>query len=474
MIKKLAFALMFLFSSLAYAQSGTYWYWGALPSGTKYDKDADTACVNWIANRQANNQYSGYVFDKTSLYVDGSKANCYGRKDAGSINLTTISKGVCPTTKPIFDPVGKVCTAENPPPSCPKDAPGEGSWNAGTPGTSSPFQSGGCVDGCSVKMTDMKSCWGPTGSYADYEAGKAVCKFAYVTTGNQCTAGPGTPGMVPDPGSVPRMDQVPPQKPPPGTSSCPKGTMQGGVDSAGIPICIGTGSDPKNSPPPPPKIESSKSESTPDGGTKTTDTTTTKNSDGSTTTETKTTTTAPDGTKTVTVTKDTSTTLTGGAGKDDSKRDDEKYDLCKQNPMLNICRNSSVSGSCGEISCMGDAIQCATLRAAAAMQCKQKQDEDSLNSSPLKAKGEAAINGTDLDGLPSPKNAQIYKIPGIESQGWLGAGGAFEDVSFVVQGHEIVVPLSKWTGYLVSLRYALMIIASMISFRILGSAILKE
>jgi hypothetical protein len=273
---------------------------------------------------------------------------------------------------------------------------------------------------------------------------------------------------------MPRVD-VPPFSPPPG-KGCPEGTVQAGSDSSGTPICMGTGSDPKNSPPPPPKIQSEKTTQNADGSTTKTTTTTTTNSDGSTTTVVNNVTTMPDGSTKTDTTKNTGNSSAGTPGKDESAKDDEKYDLCKQNPMLTICRNSSVTGTCGQITCEGDAIQCATLRAAAAMQCKQKEDEDGLKASPLTSKGQAAIDGTDLANLPSPSKSSVVNIGNSmqTAQGWLGAGSAFADVTFTVQGHQVVVPLSKWSGYLVSLRYVMMIIASLISFRILGTAILKE
>lgn len=467
MIKYLVISLLMLFSVPANANQN--WYYQINSTNTGFL--AKSTVPKEVCDVVIPSIRPGWGA-RTTGYINGANGSCPAynlSKPTETAFVGAYYNKYCPVDKLFLDwDKAPVCVATEKP-SCPKDSPGTGSWPAGPSGGSYPkdgvINRGGCVAGCMVEVQDVKNCWSTDGK-------NDFCTWTYLTTGATCSAGDGSiPGGAGTPPDSKRKD-VPPINPP--TNKCPGGTVQGGVAIDGTPICIGSGSDPKNSPPPAPKIESSKSESTPDGGTKTTDTTTTKNADGSSTTETKTTTTSADGTKTVVITKDTTAATNGKPGTDDSKREDDKYDLCKQNPMLNVCRNSSVSGSCGEITCMGDAIQCATLRAAAAMHCKQKQDEDSLNSSPLKAKGEAAINGTDLDGLPSPKNAQIYKIPGIESQGWLGAGGAFEDVSFVVQGHEIVVPLSKWTGYLVSLRYALMIIASMISFRILGSAILKE
>lgn len=382
----------------------------------------------------------------------------------------------CPADKPELDwDRGPVCVVSVKP-TCPKDSPGEGVWHAGSPGMPSPMQTGGCVNGCSVNMTDLKSCWGPTGTYADYEAGKAVCKFGYLTIGTQCTAGPGSPGTVPDPGSGPRMDQVPPQKPPPGTSSCPKGTVQGGFDSAGIPICIGTGSDPKNAPPLPPKIESSKTEQQADGSTKTTKTETITNSDGSTTTNTTVTITRPDGTKESSGGTVTSKTPTGTAGKADTPEKDQ-YDLCKQNPNLTICRNSSVSGACGEISCTGDAIQCATLRAAAAMQCTQQADKEALAASSSKALGDQILAGNDpmkgeIDAALKGSEVDLSKTA-LDQSGFVGGGSCFPDKTFMVVGKPVTVSFARVCQDIQPLRAAVMACAFIIAYLIVGRSVIQ-
>lgn len=239
-------------------------------------------------------------------------------------------------------------------------------------------------------------------------------------------------------------------------------------------MCVGSGTDPKNKPPAPPKTETEKTETAEDGTKTTTKTETIKNSDGTETTTTTVIIVKPDGTKSTNQDKTTTNKPDGSPGKDDSTQEDEKYDLCKQNPHLTICKNSSVAGKCGEISCTGDAIQCATLRAAAAMQCKQQSDEEALKASPLTARGQAAIDGTDLSGLPGPTNGEVVNIPTLDSQGWLGNGAGFTDVSISLQGHQVVLPLSKVTEYLLPLRYVLMLVASLVSYRILAGAVLKE
>jgi len=237
-------------------------------------------------------------------------------------------------------------------------------------------------------------------------------------------------------------------------------------------MCIGQGTDPINSPAAPPKIEVEKNEPTSDGGTKNTKTETVTNADGSTTKTTTVTITGPSGEKSTTQDKTTGNSASGAPGKETKPED--KSDLCKQNPLLNVCKNSTVGGKCGETVCTGDAIQCATLRAAADLQCKAQKDEEAFKASPLTAKGQAAIDGKDLEGLPGPKNGQVVNVGSMKAEGWLGNGAAFEDVSVSLRGQEILIPLSKWSSYLLPFRYMLMIIASLISYRVLVGAILKE
>jgi hypothetical protein len=248
------------------------------------------------------------------------------------------------------------------------------------------------------------------------------------------------------------------------------------VSADGVPICIGTGTDPKNAPPPPPKVESEKSEPTPDGGTKNTHTSTTTNSDGSTTTTTTTTTTAPDGTKTVTVDKNTTPNSAGGAGKDESKKDDEKYDLCKQNPQLTICRNSSVAGTCGQISCQGDAIQCATLRAAAAMQCQQQSDLDTLKTMPSKALGDAILGGTDpqktaIEDLVKGTQVDMSK-PVLDQSGFIGGGACLANRTVTVLGQSVEVNFTRVCQDIQPIRAAVMALAFFAAYLIVSRSVL--
>lgn len=147
--------------------------------------------------------------------------------------------------------------------------------------------------------------------------------------------------------------------------------------------------------------------------------------------------------------------------------------FCQENPGLAVCRDSSVGGSCGEITCNGDAIQCQTLRAAAAMQCAQKKSDDDLNASPLKAIGENAVSGIVDPSLPTPANGQVVQAPDfLDTTGFLGGRSCFVDKTITIQGHAITIPLSKSCDILLVLRYALMVVAGLVSFRLLSGAIL--
>lgn len=488
MIKRIVAQCLFMLVSAviagpAYAQTvvpDTYWYIGAAPRFNFDKSNPDVACRLFL-----NGFTNGWTYHSSDPPV-GNFAKCYYRHTAGyKAVYGDVKKVSCPANLPYF--TGAVsggttsyagCSAskDEPPASCPKPPSGgtgefpRGDANGNTRNVfPDAVVTGVCVDRCNAVVKDIPSCQ----TYPPSKQG--YCTYRYEFTGTEC-AGSETPPRTGSGEVPPVRSEVPPSSPPPG-KSCPGGTVQGGVDSAGTPICIGTGSAPQNSPPPPPKIELSQSEATPDGGTKTTDTTTTKNSDGSTTTETKTTVTAPDGTRTVTVTKDTSTSLGGTPGKDDSKHEDDKYDLCKKNPMLNICRNSEVSGSCGEITCMGDAIQCATLRAAAAMQCEQQADKEALTASPSKALGDQILSGNDPmkgDIAAALKGTEVdLSKTALDQGGFVGAGSCFPDKTFMVVGKPVTVSFARVCQDIQPLRAAVMACAFIVAYLIVGRSVVQ-
>jgi hypothetical protein len=180
---------------------------------------------------------------------------------------------------------------------------------------------------------------------------------------------------------------------------------------------------------------------------------------------------------------DTSGPVAGKDGKPLPPNNGDDYkDMCAAHPELNICHNSSVQGACdaagaAAISCTGDAIQCATLQQAAAIACKQKQDDADLKASALFSKGTAVSSGADPDAatLPDPSKAATVAVPtSLDTSGFLSGGSPFDDVSFTVQGKSITVPLNKWSSYLLAFRYVMMVIASLVSFRMLSGAVLRD
>lgn len=470
-----------VFSYVSYTGTGTTTAWFATTIAQScsqtmaaYDQDVNGQkgwrhyCVN-------TNYATAYDWKRVCETRVGSSPCTLGAVVTGT-NYPQ-SKMWCPATNTAPDtskPLDQQCS-EPPPPSCTKGQTGTGTWYDSTgenyaAGDTTVITTGGCVNNCSVKMVKFYKC------YQIPSTGKNYCTYGWESTGGTCSAGSGSPAPespAPSSDGATRKD-LPPSNAPPG-SKCPEGSVQGGVSADGVPICIGTGSDPKNAPPPQPKVQTEKTEATPDGGSKTTNTTTTTNADGSTTTVTMTTTTAPDGTKTVTVDKNTTVNSSGGAGKDDSQREDEKYDLCKQNPMLTICRNSSVAGTCGQITCQGDAIQCATLRAAATMECKQREDEAKIKAMPSTGLGESILGGTDpmkeaIDGALKGTEVDMSQ-PALDDSGFVAAQ-CLPDRSFVVAGRTIEVKFSKWCGVIEPLKYAVVACAWIVAYSIVARSVL--
>ena len=488
-----SFALT-VWSGLAFAEAPIKQF----AAGTSGWHDSlDTPCQVWATIGLKNNtEYwkepaNGYLGRQTRCAGNFKPATAqfdtitssYGPKDPlhdyDPFTWTTSSRMWCrsndkpDTTKPLDKQCPDAPPPGDPPPNCTDKNPFIRTWIYGPKGPYSPPTNFG---GCKVIPEEMKVCRKVSSTVTH-------CMWQVRRDGNPFE-GEQNPNNGSTGSDIADKPELPPVKSPPITNTdktpentpCPAGTVHAGADSSGIPMCIGMGTDPKQAPPTtPPKTETSKPETQADGSTKTTTTTTTTNSDGSTTTHTTTTIVKTDGTKEVVQSNPvTSQTPTGGDGKQD--KPEEQSDLCKLNPMLTICRNSSVTGSCGQISCQGDAIQCATLRAAAAMECKQRTDAEELKASSMHSLGAAAIAGTDpmQAKLPTPANGSVVDVGGLSADGWLGAGAAFSDVSFSLLGQTVVIPLAKISGYLVGLRYALMVVASLVSFRILSGAILRE
>lgn len=250
---------------------------------------------------------------------------------------------------------------------------------------------------------------------------------------------------------------------------CPKGSTQMGIDAAGVPLCVGSGTTPASSTPKTPTTTTSPDVTTKndDGSTTTTSTKTQQNADGSTTTTVTRTITQPDGTKTVSVDGSTSKNTAGDQGKQDTP-DTDKTDFCKQNPGLSVCQNSTVAGTCGSITCTGDAIQCATLRATAAMQCQQKADVDALAKASYTATGNAVLSGADPVQADIDKNKAGTQVdvsnPGsaADESGFVGGGACIPDRTTTVMGKPVTIKFGYLCDKMSGLRAVILALAYLV------------
>lgn len=366
------------------------------------------------------------------------------------------------TSKPLAEQCGSPCPADG------TDGPRieyTSGWRTG-PDTNSAWASGGttvpefgCYNGCKLKV------YGKNPWFKNTPSAKGYYEFGYdlgtLHTGQSC---------MPNEGDITAGETPEPTTPPPEKNRCPRGTTQIGTDSAGIPICRG-----EQKAPPENKNTNQTTTNNPDGSKTTKTTETTKNSDGSTTTKTTTTTTNPDGSQTTSEETTTGKTPDGKDGKSDST-DKDREDLCKMNPSLNICKNSQISGTCEAVSCDGDAIQCAIARDVQMAKCKAEKDEQAQKDSSQYSLGNAVMAGNDpmASKLPTKENAQVVNVGGLSATGFAGGGSCFSDKTFTLLGRSFTIPFSSTCQYLIALRYVVMLIALLASFRMLSGAVIRE
>lgn len=483
MIKRILFYLLVALAgvlgvSLAHAQTGTpetYWFNGVAPKIFNNKSDPDAVCRAIIG--QYNSPSYQYDYSKA-----GSNANiweCYYKNSSGPVGkFGDINKSVCPASTPYYAGISPastqaaICSGTPQPGKCDDKNEFIRRWNYPQGGAVTPPPSS--WDGCEVQTIKMLVC-------RKDAAGMTYCMWLVKRTGKEATGTPDTGGSsTPENPKDPPVNS-PPIKPPatstPGARPCPEGTVQAGTAADGVPICMGQGSNPNNPPPPPPKAETSKTETLPDGSTKTTKVTTTTNSDGSKTTDTEVTITKPDGSKETSQDRSTSTNTAGQPGRMDTPQQDQN-NLCKQNPTLSVCRESSVAGTCGEITCVGDAIQCATLRAAAAMQCQQKKDLDDLAARPEVSAGNAILGGTDpqKEAIDSAlKGSEVdMSQPALDSSGFVSSRSCLAPRSFSAFNQTITVSFDELCDNLDALRYAVLACAWIVAYLIVSRSVLNS
>lgn len=468
-MRRLLFALVVsLFSSAAFADPAIVIGWGWYNGNTTtYYPSAASACS---ANSNSTVKYAAVADASTSGY------HCQG---------TYVSSGSSPPSlQQSLTPQWGCVTGATPnmnypaPQQCPTACvPGRttsfytttvvpvGFSLAANPVPAYPVSDGHCA----VVIDSVGSC----GVYGTTEE----CLFNAHQTGSALSIDPNwqQPTATPPSGTP-----VPVNTPPVKASSCPGGTTQAGLDPSGIPVCYGSGIAPL-----PATTTTSTSPATTttnsDGSTTGVATATTTNSDGSVTTTTTTTNTSTSGGVTISKSSSTSATPGGapgtpdtpvstpssGSGGSSSSPDPSLGNLCKTNPNLNICHNSSVSGSCGQVACTGDAIQCATLRAAAAMQCQQQSDINTLSGMSVSATGAAILAGSDPDAAKIAANQAGTSVdmsnPGanIDSSGFAPAS-CLADRQISILGHQVTISFSQYCPQLANIKPVVLALASLV------------
>lgn len=465
MIKRYLFGLLLLLALPAHAvqwvKQPKEWVWNLMPYGTP-----DMGCSAWYNSTYSPAAQEAAGGFTVTLAADGESAACR-TNSGGGFSLVRARYQQCPADTVAVDEVGHYCGMPDPPP-CKDPNPYQKSYREPRP-SRFPTQDGICI----IRVVEVVGCRTLTTGPDAYKVN--ICTYMVVKTGEQTNLAP--PMDQPEtPMPSPTQSKPAPIQPTQaqGSEGCPSGTVAAGLDKDGITICMGMGTEPP-APKPAPTTTTKPPVTTtnPDGSTTTVTEKIVVNSDGSTTTTKDTVTTAADGTTTRAQSVDVSANSNGGAGRSD-EGDDEKDSLCKSNPELTVCRNSSVAGSCGQISCQGDAIQCATLREVAIQQCRDKEREDQIKESALYTKGQGVIDGIPEAGVPSKDNAENYNVQSTLSQdSFLAGGSCFKDRSISMLGHTVKLPLSAGCDALIALRYALMVVASLVSYRILSGTFLK-
>jgi hypothetical protein len=335
--------------------------------------------------------------------------------------------------------------------------------------------------GCTVNITYVGGCVGPTST------GETACLMRGKTTGTVCNSmtdnSTGTnygPGQEKPSGGT-RTD-MPTTKSGGKAVPCPQGTVQGGIDADGVPLCIGSGADPKNPPVAPPTTTGPPvTTQNADGSSTTTQTTTQQNSDGSTTTTVVKTIVGADGAKTVSQTQDTGKSTSGGQGKMDTPNADQT-NLCKQNPQLAICQNSTVSGDCSAgaaaLVCTGDAVQCAQLRYSAELACRERQDLEDLKANGNKSLGDSILSGADpkkadIDNLLKGTEVDLSK-PNLDQSGFLGGGSCLANRNFTVLGQTVTMDFSTVCNNILPFRAGIMLCAFIVAYMLVSRSVLQS
>jgi hypothetical protein len=127
---------------------------------------------------------------------------------------------------------------------------------------------------------------------------------------------------------------------------------------------------------------------------------------------------------------------------------------------------------------MGDAIQCATLRAAAAMQCKQQEAEDAMKASSEKALGDSILKGQDpmqgaIDGALKGTSIDMSSAK-LDQAGFLGGGACIAPKTVSFLGHSMVMDFARACEAAQPVRYAVLAISFIIAYLIVSRSVLNS
>jgi len=498
-VRALFLLLVLGYFSPAFAQQGT-------PLISEYRTCSSTsgACTPWrrttaeaCADFLANNSAAGWMAVPNG--DSGPGGSCTIQYGSGGERTTRYygSRQICPAGMSVQNIGGTLCYP---------DTTGGGGGGTSPPPNNCPVPAG------QPTRFGLWTGWGPLGSNTsdgsilkEWPRSSADCNLEGVPTAEACYSRPvdgrekfycvyngisagttadGTynanraPSGPPDGVTNPPRSDIPPTPSPP-DGKCPKGSVMAGYNSDGIPMCVGTGTaPPAGAPVAPPKSTISTTKTNADGSTTTTTVTTTTNADGSKTIVTDNVTTAPassGGGTSTSQTKETGATPSGTPGKETSP---EQANFCKQNPQLAVCRESSVTGTCGQIACMGDAIQCATLRAAAMMQCQQKQDAEDLKAMPATALGNSILGGSDPMGkdiAAALKGSEVdLSKPNLDDKGFIGGGSCFPNKTFTAMGRTVTLDMSAACNNIQPLRNVVLACAFIVAYLIVSRSVLSS
>jgi hypothetical protein len=211
------------------------------------------------------------------------------------------------------------------------------------------------------------------------------------------------------------------------------------------------------------KTETQTTGTPPDRTTTSTTTQTKATHDGSGTVTTSTTstktTTGPDGNGGTTTTTETSN--------EEKKEPQESF--CKENPTSAFCKEGKWSGTCeSEFQCDGDAVQCATAKAAWGAYCLDKKYEETQAGN-LAA---AILSGNDPDAENNPLNPENIDDIDIAARAAVAprqlSESCIPDQSFVVAGATFTLDTSKFCELMSICGNILVALASIAAFRIVG------